>query len=114
MHEASIALNILSIAEEKCREAGYEGIEAIRVRVGRASGVMPEALLMAFDVVKAGTISENASLLVDDVPVGGSCRACGEGFTTEDLYVLECPACGSGEFSVDSGRELDVTEIEVF
>ncbi|GAB4390145.1 MAG: hydrogenase maturation nickel metallochaperone HypA [Thermodesulfovibrionales bacterium] len=113
MHEASIALSILGIAENNCREAGYERVESIRVRVGRASGVLPDALVMAFDIVKAGTVSENASLLVDDVPVGGRCRACGQEFTTEDLYILACPLCGSGDFTVDSGRELDITEIEV-
>jgi hydrogenase nickel incorporation protein HypA/HybF len=113
MHEASIALSILGIAEEHCLRAGYSKVESIAVRIGKASGVLAEALLMAFDVVKAGTASEEASLLIDEVPLGGTCEACGSDFTAEEQYILGCPVCGCASFHLSSGRELDVTEIEV-
>ena len=45
MHEASIALSVLEIAVDKCRKAGYNRIELIRLKIGRASGIMPDALL---------------------------------------------------------------------
>lgn len=113
MHEASIALSILSVAEQQCRSAGYSRVQSIAVKIGKASGVLAEALVMAFDVVKAGTVSEEATLIIDEIPVGGACKACGESFTTEELYILECPVCGSTLFHINTGRELDITEIEV-
>jgi hydrogenase nickel incorporation protein HypA/HybF len=112
MHEASIALSILEIAEENCKKAGYGRVTSVGVKVGRASGVLPGALLLAFDVVKTGTIAAEATLLIEDIPLGGSCRACGGDFTSEERYVLSCPACGSLEFAINSGRELDIVEIE--
>jgi|Deesub1362A_J573_1020465.scaffolds.fasta_scaffold00027_153 hydrogenase nickel incorporation protein HypA/HybF len=113
MHETSIALNILSIAEEYCRKAGFNRIKSIGVRVGSASSVLPEALSLAFDVIKIGTIAGEASLVIDEVPLGGTCRDCNSDFTVGESYVLACPNCGSADFSINSGRELDITEIEV-
>ena len=46
MHEASIAQSVLDIAGENCKKAGYSRIDSIRLRIGRASGVMTEALLL--------------------------------------------------------------------
>ena len=46
MHEASIALSVLEIAVDNCRKAGYNRIESIRLKIGRASGIMTDALLL--------------------------------------------------------------------
>jgi hydrogenase nickel incorporation protein HypA/HybF len=113
MHEASIVLSILSIAEGHCRKAGYGRVESIGVRIGNASGVMADALLSAFDIVKLGTISEGAELIIEGIPLGGECRSCGGEFTTDEPFILQCPECGSADFDMVSGRELDITEIEV-
>jgi hydrogenase nickel incorporation protein HypA/HybF len=74
---------------------------------------MPEALAPAFEIVRLGTRAEGAELIVERVPLGGTCRACREPFTTEEPFMLACPACGSGDFAFESGRELDIVDIEV-
>jgi hydrogenase nickel incorporation protein HypA/HybF len=112
MHEASIALSILEIAEEQCRNAGCTKIQSVSVNIGQASGVLPDALLMAFDIVKLETIANDARLLINDIPLGGSCHECDKGFTTIEPFILECPHCGGKDFVLDRGRELDITEIE--
>lgn len=114
MHETSIALSLLEIATGHCKKEGYKGIESITVRIGKASGIMPEALLFAFDAIKIGTIAEKASLSIEEVPVTGICNSCGSNFTVEEAYVIYCPLCGSVALQVETGRELDVCELEVF
>jgi hydrogenase nickel incorporation protein HypA/HybF len=114
MHEVSIALNILEIATENCRKAGYERIESIRVKIGRASGIMPDALLFAFDAVKIDTIASEAVIIIDEVSVGGLCSNCGKDFVTEEKYVLCCPKCGGSSFKIKAGRELEIMDMEVF
>lgn len=47
------------------------------------------------------------------VPLGGFCRECRKPFEVEELYVTECPLCGSSSFRIDQGRELELVEIEV-
>lgn len=114
MHEAAIAQSLLDIAAETCIKQGYKGIESIKVKIGKASGIMPEALLFAFDVMKIGTPAEKASLTIEKIPLSGFCMNCDSDFTVDEAYVLACPMCGGTSFQIKTGRELDIYEIEVF
>ena len=76
MHESSIAHSILEIIDEQCVEQGCTTVEALTVRLGRATGVMPESLQFAFDALKEPTKAKNARLTIEIVPVGGNCSAC--------------------------------------
>jgi len=112
MHEASIALSILDIAEAECRKAGLGRVRSVEVRVGSASGVLPSALVLAFDIAKADTLAAGATLVIREIPLGGLCAGCGERFSAGEQFILSCPLCGSGDFRLDCGRELDVASIE--
>jgi Zn finger protein HypA/HybF involved in hydrogenase expression len=68
---------------------------------------------MAFDIIKLETLAAEAKLMIENIPLGGSCRGCGSRFVAEEQFILSCPHCGSGDFFLDAGRELDITEIEV-
>jgi hydrogenase nickel incorporation protein HypA/HybF len=113
MHEVSIAANLLEIVSEECRKGGYSRIESINLKVGRASGIMTDALLFAFEAMKADSPAKDAVLTIEDVAVTGRCRDCGGAFTVEEEYILQCPLCGGGSFQVTGGRELDIVDMEV-
>jgi hydrogenase nickel incorporation protein HypA/HybF len=113
MHEASIALSIIDIARKECEKAGFSRISSIEVNIGSASGILPDALLMAFDIVKLDTPAADAGLIINEIPLGGTCNGCGKSFTTDDKFILKCPHCESRDFTLDTGRELNVKEIEV-
>jgi hydrogenase nickel incorporation protein HypA/HybF len=113
MHEVSIALNLLDIVAEECRKNCGSTIELINLRIGRASGIMTDALLFAFDAVKEGSVAEKARLNIEEVPVSGHCRECGGDFEVGEEYVLCCPRCGGGSFEITGGRELDIIDMEV-
>ena len=44
MHELSIAQNLPDIVSGQCLNKGFKGIGFVNIRVGRASGIMPDAL----------------------------------------------------------------------
>ncbi len=113
MHEASIALSILDIINEKCRAEGYSAVESVRLRIGRAAGIMPEALVFTFDIAKEDTPARGANLTIDLIPLGGSCKECGREFEVEDAYVLNCPLCGTSSFKIDKGYEMEIVEMDV-
>lgn len=113
MHEVSIADSLLKIAVDECRKSGHGKINNVRVCIGKASGVMPEALLFAFDSLKAETIAEGATLTIEEVPVAGHCNACDKDFTATESFVLCCPQCGSNSYTIHAGRELDIKDLEV-
>jgi hydrogenase nickel incorporation protein HypA/HybF len=113
MHEVSIALNLLDIVTKECRKNGGSTIDCISIRIGRASGIMTDALLFAFDAVKAGSVAEKARLNIEEVLVSGHCRECDDDFEVGEEYVLCCPRCGGGSFEITAGRELDIIDMEV-
>lgn len=113
MHELSIAQNLLDIVSEQCFKNGYKEIESINIKVGRASGIMPDALSFAFNAIKSDSIAKNASLNIEEIPVSGQCKDCNNTFVTEEEYVLCCPFCKGPSFIITAGRELDVIDMEV-
>jgi len=113
MHEASIILSVLEIALEKMGKEGYRKIDSITLRIGKASGVMLDALHFAFEAARDGTPAAEASLEIIEVPVGGACNDCKGEFSVEEKFVFSCPLCGSEKFRITSGRELDIVELEV-
>ncbi|HXX53725.1 MAG TPA: hydrogenase maturation nickel metallochaperone HypA [Thermodesulfovibrionales bacterium] len=113
MHETSIALGILDIINDRCTAEGYQRIESVRLKIGRAAGIMPEALLFSFDVAKMGTPAENAMLIIDNIPLGGVCGECRSEFEVDEAYVLSCPRCGSSAFKIQKGYEMEIAEMDV-
>lgn len=113
MHEFSIIDSLISTVVKECRNAGFSKVEKVKILVGKASGTMPEALLFAFDVLKKDTIVSEASLIIEEILVAGHCKSCGNAFTTEESFILACPFCQSSSLKINSGRELDIAEIEV-
>ena len=113
MHELSIAQNLIDIVSAQCLKNGFKEIEAVNVKIGKASGIMPDALIFAFDAIKTDTIAKNASLNIAEIPVAGACRDCNSVFIVEEEYVLCCPSCKSSFFVMTAGRELDIVDMEV-
>ena len=114
MHESSIAISILDVVQSKCIGAGYSSIDVVRVRIGKAAGILPEALIFAFDAAKMDSIAKNAKLEIECVPIGGVCKDCNKTFLAAEgaQYVYACPHCGSRSFDITSGREMDIVDLE--
>ena len=114
MHESSIAHSIIEIIEEQCAEKGCTMVDALTVRLGKATGVMPESLHFAFDALKEPTKAKNAKLTIEIVPVGGACRTCKKDFDEREVaYVFACPHCGSNDFEITRGREMEISDMDM-
>jgi len=113
MHEFSIIESLISTAVGECRRRGFSKVEKIKILIGKASGVMPEALFFGFDVLKRDTIAGEASLVIEEVPVTGYCSNCSSSLITNEAFIFLCPFCSSTSLVINSGRELNIVEIEV-
>jgi len=112
MHEVGIMERTLEIAIDRARERGASQIHALKMRVGVLSGVVPDALSFAFDVAAQGTIAENARFEIESVPARCLCDRCGQEFEPVDI-IFECPNCHQISANVASGKELELTSMEV-
>ena len=110
MHEASLAENILKIAQDVAAENHAEKISEIGLKLGDMAGVEVDALNFSFDVMKKNTIAENATLKINRVPIQAQCNKCGKIFTVEH-YNFFCPEC-EGILILKSGRELLVEFVD--
>lgn len=112
MHEVAIMEQTLAIALQKAKEQGANHIHRIKMKVGADSGVVPEALEFAFDVVIAGTIATGAKFEIDYLPVRCYCHHCSEEFAPETWF-YECPQCSQPSLDIRQGKELELTSLEV-
>ena len=113
MHEASLVMSMLEIAEREARAAGATRIALLRVQIGAASSVVPEAFAHAFDALRGGTLAGDAELAIERTPAHFVCIACGEPFTALQAYA-DCPVCGApGLTHPDEGRSLQLVSLEV-
>ena len=97
MHELSIALSILEIAEEEAESQGEGGrVVAIHLKLGPLSGVVKSALTSAYDLAREGTSLAGAELIVEEIALTAYCPTCD---TTcgrrrrRDIMELLCPGC---------------------
>ncbi len=112
MHEVGLMQNIMDTAIERAKLAGGHHIYEVEMRVGEASGLAPESLEMAFDVVKKGTIAEMAKLKLDRVATICYCSTCQIEFQPVDL-LYECPQCHQTNSEIRQGKEFEISSVEV-
>ncbi|AFY87351.1 hydrogenase maturation nickel metallochaperone HypA [Chroococcidiopsis thermalis] len=112
MHEVGMMQNVLATAVERAKHEGASHIRLLQMRVGEASGVVPESLQLAFDVVKKETIAEDARFQVESVPVVCYCPNCTTEFHPTDL-LYECPECHQPYCEVRQGKEFELAFLEV-
>jgi hydrogenase nickel incorporation protein HypA/HybF len=100
MHELSIAMSIVDMAqEEAARRKVY--IEAVHLELGTLSGVVKEALLFSYEVACGGT------------PLEGYCPSCKIPKTLKSMQLFCCPDCGTQTPEVIHGKELTITALEL-
>lgn len=112
MHEVGMMQNVLETAVERAKSEGAQHIRLVQMRVGEASGVVPDSLQLAFDVVKKATIAEDARLQVESVPVICYCTNCNLEFHPTDL-LYECPQCHQSYCELRQGNEFELVFLEV-
>ena len=108
MHELAITQSVVDAVGE---HAAGARVARVNVRIGKLSGVVPDAMRFCFELVADGTSLQGAELVIDEPAGAGHCRTCGKDFVLGDLILL-CP-CGSADVDVVAGRELTVQSFEV-
>ena len=112
MHEMSLAESVREIVEETARSSGAGRVTAVRLEIGRLAQVEIEAMRFAFDVVKRGSLADEARLEIVETDGSAWCMRCSE------TVVLArrgdaCPKCDSYQLQVTGGDRMRVMDIEI-
>jgi len=113
MHELSIAMNLIELAEGAARSAHAEHVRLVRLRLGVFAGVVKEALLFGYDIAAKGTLLEGSLLEIEDVPLVIYCPQCDRKYELESIQSLWCPCCGHHDTDIYQGLELELTSMEI-
>lgn len=112
MHEMSLAEGVLQILETESTKQGFSQVKTIWLEIGALAGVEVSALEFAFDVVRRGSLAENAQLVIINLPALAWCMPCGQVVEIHQRFDA-CPICGSYQLQVSSGDEMRIKELEV-
>jgi hydrogenase nickel incorporation protein HypA/HybF len=112
MHELSIAMSIVEMAEEEAER--YHGkVSAVHLKLGLLSGVVKTALLSSYEMACEDTPLAGSQLIVEEIPIIVFCSQCQErrGITSAQWFC--CPECGTPTSEVVQGKELEVVALEI-
>jgi hydrogenase nickel incorporation protein HypA/HybF len=113
MHELSIAMSIVEMAQEEADQRGGVRVSAVHLRLGALSGVVKEALLSCYEMAGDGTPLQGSRLIIEDVPVVVFCSNCREQRPLSSIQLFCCAECGTPTSEIVQGKEIEVVALEI-
>ena len=110
MHELSISQAICSTAKSHAGEG--QRIKRIVVEYGPFCGIVPESLDYCFSITAEQMGLDDARLELRVLSAKATCQGCNARFDVESMWE-SCQSCGYFPVTVEGGRELRVSELEV-
>jgi hydrogenase nickel incorporation protein HypA/HybF len=112
MHELSVCNALLEQVERVARQHGASRVSSIVLRIGPLSGVEPDLLRRAYPLASAGTVAEDANLVIEHSDVVVLCGECGAESIVRPNRLL-CEHCGDYRTRMISGDELILQRVEL-
>lgn len=113
MHELSIAMSIIEMAEEEAERRGDVQVTAVHLKLGALSGVVKEALQSSYEMASEGTPLQGSQLVVEEVPVVIFCSKCQAERALSSIQLFCCSECGTPTSEIVQGKELEVIALEI-
>lgn len=112
MHELSVALGIVDIAENEIKKANATSVAVIELEIGILAGVELESLDFVWPTAVYNTVLEKAEKKVIVIEGKAKCIDCDTLFKIVHLYDT-CPICHSNFKGIVQGKELRIKALEV-
>lgn len=112
MHELSVCLALVEQVQRIAAERNAAEVSRIVLEVGPLSGVEAELLRNAYPLAAAGTVAENADLVIESAAIVVSCGECGAESPASANRLL-CASCGGYRTRVVSGDEMILKSLEL-
>jgi hydrogenase nickel incorporation protein HypA/HybF len=112
MHELAVCQALIGQVERVARANDARRVLSITVAIGPLAGIEPKLLEHAYPLAAAGTVAQDARLVIETVPVRVRCRKC-RAETAAAANRLLCGACGDWQVEVIAGEEMLLQRVEV-
>lgn len=91
---------------------GYTTVKTVWLEIGALSGVEIEAMRFGFDAVMKGSLANDATLEIIELPGQAWCMQCDKNVEVSQRFDA-CPDCGGFQLHVTGGDEMRIKELEV-
>ncbi len=112
MHELSVAMGIVNIAEKEIKKANKNKVTLIELEIGSLSGVELDSLEYVWEIAVKDTALDKAKKKINFIEAEAKCLECDTFFKVENVYD-NCPKCKSYFKDIVKGKELRVKSLEV-
>ncbi len=110
MHELSIALSIVDIAEEEVKKNNASVVEEIVIDIGMLSNIQVDSLEFLWDQAVKASVLEGAERKLNLVPGKARCTVCCKEFHMTEIFDA-CPECHDFLNEIVEGRELKIRSL---
>jgi len=112
MHELSIAMGIVKIAEDETKKANKTKVQRIELEIGSLSGVEIVSLKYVWEVAVKDSVLEGAILEIDFKKAKAKCFECETEFEMKKIFD-SCTKCNSHFKNILQGKEMRIVALEV-
>jgi hydrogenase nickel incorporation protein HypA/HybF len=112
MHEFAVCQDMLQQIESIVAEQQAAAVDVVTVRIGPLSGIESHLLSQAFPLAAAGTVAENAELVIEALPIKVKCQLCGAETEAKPNRLI-CGQCGDYHTQLLSGDEMLLASLEL-
>lgn len=112
MHELAVCQSILDQVESIASERNAISVTSIVIALGPLSGVEAQLLKNSYPIASAGTVAENAELIIQQLPIKVKCTKCGSESDALPNKLI-CKQCGDWRTTLISGDELILMRVEL-
>lgn len=112
MHELSVCLGLLGQLEDLAAAHGAQRVLVVTLKLGPLAGIEGALLEQAFPLACHGSVAEQASLVIEMLPVKVCCLECGKESEVQTNRLL-CTVCGAWKTELVSGDEMLLASVEL-
>jgi len=112
MHELAVCQEMLQQVDRIATEKQAISVDSITLHIGPLSGVEAHLLKQAFPFAAAGTLAQDAQLIIETLPIRVRCQQCGAE-TDASANRLLCGKCGDYHTQLLSGDEMLLASLEL-
>ncbi len=110
MHEFSLAVEVISLAQREAERHGAGIIREISIEVGDLSGVEADAFASALELLVKESILENSLIDIIRMPGKGFCSECNLEFEMK-FRMAACPVCKCFPSKISGGEEFRILSL---
>lgn len=112
MHEGHFTEKIVEAVVRELDKSGGRKVKSVTVKVGEVYHLMPESVLMHYDLAVSGTRLEGVKLNLLEEAMEVVCQDCGKRGPVEDHHLLMCTYCHSRQVKAVAGDQVTIEHVE--